>query len=71
MLSAMNTSEFRGHAQRIDAFGLGLTNIVARPTRSAADVARQEYEGGRRRLARTIERVKPRVVAFVGVTAYR
>lgn len=52
-------------------FGLGLTNIVARPTRAASELERDEYERGRRRLAGTIAGLRPRVVAFVGATAYR
>jgi TDG/mug DNA glycosylase family protein len=56
---------------RLPKFGLGLTNIVDRPTREAAELKPKEYALGRGRLARTIARVRPRVVAFVGVTAYR
>lgn len=56
---------------RLPDFGLALTNIVDRPTREAAELKREEYALGRRRLARTIARVRPRVVAFVGATAYR
>jgi TDG/mug DNA glycosylase family protein len=52
-------------------FGLALTNIVDRPTREASEIRPDEYARGRRRLARLIARVHPRVVAFVGVTAYR
>ena len=56
---------------RLPSFGLGLTNIVPRPTRAAAELTRAEYAAGRARLARLIGRVKPRTVAFVGVTVYR
>lgn len=56
---------------RLPKFGLALTNIVDRPTREAAELKPEEYIRGRRRLARLIMRVRPRVVAFVGVTAYR
>jgi len=56
---------------RLPRFGLALTNIVDRPTREAAELKPKEYALGRRRLARTIARARPRVVAFVGVTAYR
>ncbi len=56
---------------RLPALGLALTNIVARATRSAAELAPAEYEAGRRVLARKIGRVRPDVVAFVGVTVYR
>lgn len=56
---------------RLPSCGLGLTNIVPRPTRAAAELTRAEYAAGRARLARLITRVKPRTVAFVGVTVYR
>ncbi|HJR00571.1 MAG TPA: mismatch-specific DNA-glycosylase [Methylomirabilota bacterium] len=56
---------------RLPSYGLGLTNIVARPTRAAAELTRAEYTAGRARLARLIAKVKPRTVAFVGVTVYR
>jgi len=56
---------------RLPSCGLGLTNIVPRPTRAAAELTRAEYAAGRARLARLIGKVKPRTVAFVGVTVYR
>lgn len=56
---------------RLPSLGLALTNIVPRPTRAAAELTRAEYAAGRARLARSIARVKPRTVAFVGVTVYR
>ena len=56
---------------RLPAMGLALTNIVPRPTRAADELTRDEFAEGRRRLARLIARIRPRVVAFVGVTVYR
>jgi double-stranded uracil-DNA glycosylase len=56
---------------RLPSCGLALTNIVPRPTRAAAELTRAEYAAGRARLARLIRRVRPRTVAFVGVTVYR
>lgn len=56
---------------RLPSCGLALTNIVPRPTRAAAELTRAEYAAGRSRLARVITRVRPRTVAFVGVTVYR
>ena len=55
---------------KLPALGLALTNIVPRPTRAASELTRAEYEAGRKQLARLIARVKPVVVAFVGVTVY-
>ena len=56
---------------RLPSYGLALTNIVPRATRAASELTRAEYMAGRARLARSIARVKPRTVAFVGVTVYR
>jgi double-stranded uracil-DNA glycosylase len=56
---------------RLPEWGLALTNIVPRATRSAAELAPGEYVRGRARLARLIARIEPRVVAFVGIVAYR
>lgn len=52
-------------------FGLGLTNIAARPTRSSSDLGKRDFARGRRVLRDKIARYRPRAVAFVGVTAYR
>jgi TDG/mug DNA glycosylase family protein len=56
---------------RLPSLGLALTNIASRPTREAAELSPAEFAEGRRRLARTIERIRPCVVGFVGITAYR
>jgi TDG/mug DNA glycosylase family protein len=52
-------------------FGLGLTNLAARPTAGVADLGRDDLERGRARLARRLARLRPRAVVFVGLTAYR
>jgi TDG/mug DNA glycosylase family protein len=51
--------------------GYGLTNLVARATASADELAPAEFVAGRRRLAAKIRRYRPRIVAFLGVGAYR
>jgi TDG/mug DNA glycosylase family protein len=53
------------------ALRLGLTNVCARPTRSAAELTRRDYEAGVRALARKLEALRPAVVALVGVTLAR
>jgi TDG/mug DNA glycosylase family protein len=50
--------------------GYGLTNIVARPTRAAAEISPEEYEQGRQELLEKIRRFRPRVVCFVGKGVY-
>ena len=52
-------------------YGCGITNIVARPTAAAAELTRDELVAGARKLVRTVERYRPRVIAIVGIGAYR
>ena len=56
---------------RLLELGIGLTNIAARPTRSSGDLSREDFERGRRALARKVARFRPYCVGFVGLTAYR
>ncbi|GAA2365673.1 MULTISPECIES: G/U mismatch-specific DNA glycosylase [Gordonia] len=51
--------------------GIGITNVVARATAKASDLARDELLRGGRELEATVLRVRPRVLAILGVTAYR
>ena len=51
--------------------GYGLTNLVPRATASADELAPEEFVVGRRRLARKVKRYRPRIVAFLGLGAYR
>ena len=52
-------------------FGMAITNLCPRATRSASELKRAEFEAGRRVLERKIRRIRPKLVAFVGVTLYR
>ncbi len=52
-------------------YGLALTNLCSRATRSAAELSRDEIQRGKRTLTRKIARLKPAVVAFVGASIYR
>ena len=56
---------------RMPRLGLALTNIAERATREASELTPRDYALGRAQLARLIARIGPRVVAFVGRTAYR
>lgn len=56
---------------RLPKWGLGITNLVGRPTCGIDELTREDYRAGRAGLTRTIRRVRPRVVALVGVTVYR
>lgn len=55
---------------RLASYGFALTNLAARPTRSAAELRREELARGRRQLLAKITAMQPAVVALVGVTLY-
>lgn len=57
--------------QELLALGLGVTNVVARATATAAELGRDELRAGGERLAAMGERWRPEYVAVLGVTAYR
>ena len=52
-------------------FGLGLTNLVARATAAADELTAEELLSGAALLEEKIRQYRPRVVAFLGVGAYR
>jgi TDG/mug DNA glycosylase family protein len=53
------------------ALGYGITNLVSRTTATADELSRDELLQGRKRLARTVKRYRPRILAIVGIGAYR
>ncbi len=53
------------------AHGLGITNVVARPTRTAAELTPAELREGAAALAELVAEFRPRVLAVLGITAYR
>ena len=52
-------------------YGIGVTNVVARPTRTAAELDAAELREGAAALADLVTRYRPRVLAVLGVTAWR
>lgn len=64
LVSPWNERELLDH-------GLGITNFIARTTATAAELGRDEYPAGRRRLERTVKKYQPRWLAIVGLGAYR
>ena len=52
-------------------YGCGITNLVRRATVAADELDVDELRAGRRRLGRKVDRYHPRVVAVVGIGAYR
>lgn len=55
----------------LPSMGYGVTNVVARTTATAAELAPEEYVAGGRALARKVRRHRPRVLAVLGIGAYR
>jgi TDG/mug DNA glycosylase family protein len=53
------------------SYGLGITNVVARATARADELSAEEFRTGGRLLEAKVERLRPRWLAVVGVTAYR
>lgn len=52
-------------------YGVGVTNLVARPTASAKELSPEELREGGRLLAGKVARSAPGVLAIVGIGAYR
>ncbi|SFL14794.1 G/U mismatch-specific DNA glycosylase [Geodermatophilus ruber] len=52
-------------------YGLGVTNLVDRPTRAAAELDPVELRAGAVALAELVARYRPRVLAVLGITAWR
>jgi double-stranded uracil-DNA glycosylase len=50
--------------------GFGLTNAAYRTTRGSGDLRRADFAGAPGRLERIAVELRPRVLAFVGKTAY-
>ncbi len=51
--------------------GIGISNVVPHATASAAELTKTDFEEGGRLLAGKIKRFRPRIVAILGVGAYR
>jgi TDG/mug DNA glycosylase family protein len=50
---------------------IGVTNLVNRATASAGDLDVDDFQRGARRIEAKVRRYRPKVVAFVGMGAYR
>jgi TDG/mug DNA glycosylase family protein len=56
---------------RLPEWGLALTNLVPRATKAASEIRGEERRRGCVQLRRKIARVRPAIVAFVGLTIYQ
>jgi TDG/mug DNA glycosylase family protein len=57
--------------QALLPLGYGITNVVARTTATAAELSAEEIVAGGHALAAKVERFAPRVLAVLGIGAYR
>ena len=55
---------------RLPQWGVGLTNIVSRPTSGSNDLTPKDYKIGRARLAAKIRKNRISIIALLGVTIY-
>jgi double-stranded uracil-DNA glycosylase len=55
----------------LPSFGIGIVNFVSRPTRAASELTVAELRAGAARLEETVRMWAPRLVAVLGVVAYR
>jgi TDG/mug DNA glycosylase family protein len=56
---------------RLHEWGFGITNLIPRPTPGIDTLRPDEYVAGAKTLRRKIRRLRPEVVAFIGVTLFR
>jgi TDG/mug DNA glycosylase family protein len=48
-------------------WGIGLTDVVKRPTHSSGELRQHEFDAGAKDVVKTLEHYKPRVACFVGL----
>ena len=53
------------------SLGYGITNLVPRTTAAADELSSEELLAGRKRLERKVRHYRPRVLAVLGIGAYR
>lgn len=56
---------------RLLDLGYGMTNIVARPTKAADEITKEEYKAGKDELIQKIIHYKPKIICFVGKGVYQ
>jgi len=53
------------------SLGLGITNIVARPSRAAAEITKEEFRQGRIILREKLAQFQPQIACYAGIGVYR
>jgi double-stranded uracil-DNA glycosylase len=56
--------------KRVIEFGIGLTDLVKRPTKTVEELTREDFAEGRIVLSQKLEEFSPRVVGFNGKLTY-
>lgn len=51
--------------------GYGMTNIVSRPTKSVAEIRKEEFQQGREILTKKLLEFRPKIVCYVGAGVYK
>jgi len=57
--------------ETLPEFGCGITNIVARPSRTAAEISKGEFREGRAVLTAKLTRYKPLIACYAGIGVYK
>jgi TDG/mug DNA glycosylase family protein len=60
-----------GEDRSLPQYGLGITNLVERATRAAAELSAEELAAGRTSLLAKVQRYHPVCVAVLGIDAFR
>ncbi len=69
--SGLTPHQFKpGEDGQLLTLGYGITNIVARPSRAAAEITKEEYQTGREILKDKLRRYLPQIACFAGVGVY-
>ena len=71
LLEAGLATTDRDPAAALRDHGIGMTDIVKRPTRTAAELLPDEYRTGIERVERLVAERRPNVTCFVGLTGWR
>jgi TDG/mug DNA glycosylase family protein len=70
--SGMTPYKFRPEEDRkLLELGYGSTNIVSRPTRSAAEITKKEFKEGAVILKDVLKKYRPQIAAYMGIGVYK
>ncbi len=71
VLAAGIVAKDRDPIDALVGHGMGMTDFVKRPTRTAAEVSADEYRAGFARVERLVTWLRPGAVCFVGLSGWR